>query len=821
MSIRTRIKACIIIISIMVSLIIVAIKTDAFQHASEYTEFNGGDVAASGIYYTENLNQTGWIFCLGTDGKVYSMTSSAAQGEDRVEAVNVNNGVVYVLYSTIRSLGSSFDGESAAVYRVVSYDSKLRALKDSYRFLPENGETVVSGFRAEESRCYITMIDGTGRSLSVYELPYDDMKEISNDIASIGESHGQAEDEFETLRFIMGRTSNDGSFFADAVYTASNLYVRTPADSPTGVFARDSRIANAVDRMKLSPFQYLSVYRRVWIYWLMGLLLWFVFLMILQRLLHDRNRMIYEIVLMEFLLLIILGGCFAFAGAEYEKAGAEEYLRYATMALRQELGELGNAEGIDYGVEDYFESDDYRRVQQSLTDFARGAGNSAVFRDVFLMRMKDREIVTGISGKNREDAAYLYGFRMQDICDSLSGIDTAAVEQINVDGETAYAVGVRNGGSGNRLALVGIIYAIDPGISFWTDARLRLIIFVLVYLLAGLLMLGVVLLRASDLRLFEHAISEAALGRSDFEVPETPARDLRSMWRSLAELVKRMDEINYSKYRIFEAYYRFAPKNIETVMGKESITDVKNGDVTATEGTLMLVGSSRTGYGEKEIHALNNIIAYMEEYADLKEGILVSEDSALTMLQFLFMKETLGISAYATQFLHRNASDTESGALSVFLYYAPFMYGIVGTQTQSLTYLNFEYAQELERCARWFGKMKLALVITEEVRRRENPGEIRHIGYIRLSDGRKILLYEVLDACPARERQIKLMNKEKFEATMELFYQKDFYLARNQFSELIRELPGDEIAKWYMFESEKYLNGELSTGDFGQLKWES
>ena len=46
-------------------------------------------------------------------------------------------------------------------------------------------------------------------------------------------------------------------------------------------------------------------------------------------------------------------------------------------------------------------------------------------------------------------------------------------------------------------------------------------------------------------------------------------------WRydasDLAEICKRMEEISYDKFRIFEAYYRFAPKNIETIMSRDSI----------------------------------------------------------------------------------------------------------------------------------------------------------------------------------------------------------------------------------------------------------
>ncbi len=79
-------------------------------------------------------------------------------------------------------------------------------------------------------------------------------------------------------------------------------------------------------------------------------------------------------------------------------------------------------------------------------------------------------------------------------------------------------------------------------------------------------------------------------------------------------------------------------------------------------------------------------------------------------------------------------------------------------------------------------------------------------------------LFEVIDAEVARLRQIKLTTREKFEETLELFYSKEYYLARNQFSEILKECPEDNLVRWYLFESERYLNGENKDGDEGRLR---
>ena len=68
----------------------------------------------------------------------------------------------------------------------------------------------------------------------------------------------------------------------------------------------------------------------------------------------------------------------------------------------------------------------------------------------------------------------------------------------------------------------------------------------------------------------------------------------------------------------------------------------------------------------------------------------------------------------------------------------------------------------------------------------------------------------MLDACPKAERQAKLDDLETFEKGLELFYKRDYYIARNTFSDILKRNPQDEIVRWYLFESERLL--DLSPG---------
>ena len=62
----------------------------------------------------------------------------------------------------------------------------------------------------------------------------------------------------------------------------------------------------------------------------------------------------------------------------------------------------------------------------------------------------------------------------------------------------------------------------------------------------------------------------------------------------------------------------------------------------------------------------------------------------------------------------------------------------------------------------------------------------RYIGYLE-SDGLTFKIYEILDAYPAGERQKRIDAKDKFEQALNLFYQEDYYLGRNLFTEVLKE----------------------------------
>jgi hypothetical protein len=84
--------------------------------------------------------------------------------------------------------------------------------------------------------------------------------------------------------------------------------------------------------------------------------------------------------------------------------------------------------------------------------------------------------------------------------------------------------------------------------------------------------------------------------------------------------------------------------------------------------------------------------------------------------------------------------------------------------------------------------------------------------------GEMIRLYEVLDAYPVVVRNQKLATLNKFQEALNQYYEKDFYLSRTSFSEILKDTPNDLLVKWYVFESDRYLNENVVDNEYMCLK---
>ena len=819
MSYRFRIITCICILSVLVSLVIFSDGLSHIAHDPDYSSFSSGVSTTNGVYFAENWNGYGRIYNMDFNGKVRDIMSSAEVYEKQVDEILVDNGLIYGLFYTYMT--DPEDSGLVPVYNIVELSPNLNPLRQADDILIPGTENCYD-LTMDDDKFYITTIDvATCTEVNVYSVPISNLVDVSSTPVIDGVRQEKNISDMQEPENILFRKYEGSGAFADASYDDGVLSIRTDADEPKGVFRPDVRVREAVNDISFTPLQLLELYGDYILYWGGGLLIWFILLFIVFRVTRKRNRVVYMAVLWEVILLIVIFGSVFMMKNNYESAAKNEASRFAVISMQGEMDTIGNLDKVDFSAKDFYESKTYHSIYDSLKRFINRKGFYFMFYDALIVRIKDHKVLVDARGMNRDSLDFYYGNSAASVLEDLkdnrknySFKDTTFMD-VNI-----LFAGIKESDLYNHdYALVGVLWADDPFGGFWSRTRNVIIISVVLFIVSSLFILVILYMQNADLKHFESEIRAVALGKTDVRAPSIPAVDMQAMWNSLSEIGKRIENMNYDRFRIIEAYYRFAPKDIETIMEKDSIFEVKNGDFTRARGSLMLVATEHTGYGTKRIKALDNVVSYMDNYVGDKEGILVSHDSTLSLLQFLFLEGSFNTVSKAVQFIHRNDTDVESGKVSILMYYTSFIYGVAGINDKCLTYLTSEDTKEMENYAHWFEKLRVPLVITEEIKNREEPENLRYIGYISTGEGKKrTKLYEVLDACPARERQLKLSVKDSFEESINYFYNKDFYLARNSFTELLKECPEDDITRWYLFECERYLSEEMPEDDFGELK---
>jgi len=814
MSLRIRVITCFCILSVLVSVITLSYKIQKFSHDPEYTVYTPGVATTNGVYFGENWNGKGWIYNMDFDGKVKNIMCSSEVYEGYMCDLIVYNGKVYGLFYTM-IWGTD---DVYTIYNIVEMDTALNPLKQVDDIKIDVMEEC-TGFSADGDNFFLTTIKDD--EANVYQIPMDALQDVKYTPVLDGVRSEKNVDDMEEPENILYRELGNGGSMVEALYQDGMLSVRSDRDPQDSIFLPDQRVKDAVQKIHFSFFQLAELYGTYIAFWVGSIIIWFIIAFLVYFLLKRRNRVVYMFLIWEFTILIVLAASFYFIQAKYADASESEAGRFAVLSLQGELDVLGNLDNMNFEDRNFYTSPQYSSMYDSLSHFVNRDGNSLIFNDVSLVRLKDRKILVNSSGYNDVALEWYYGDNAAECVDRLR--DSARgynYTNIRVFDIPRLFVGVTEDDLANhKYALVGILSGEDPFMGIWGEGVTIYIFFFIMFIEVSVLIGALLYFQNGDLRHFEREIREVALGKTKVNVPHNSAADVQSMWNSLSEIGKRIESVNYERYRIFEAYYRFAPKDIETIMNKDSIFDVENGDVTNGDGTLMLVCTEENDYGKRRIKALNNVVSYMDNYVGDREGILVSHDSNLSLLQFLFLEGSDDTVSKAVQFMHRNDTDQESGSVSIFIYMTSFMYGVVGINDKALTYLTSQYAKDMESCAQWFVKKKVPLVITEWVSNRERPEPLRYIGYVIIGDDNiKVKLYEVLDACSARERQLKLSFRDRFEETLELFYNRDFYLARNSFTEILKECPEDEITRWYLFESDRLLNEGTDDPEFGRFR---
>lgn len=796
------------------------------QKTTEYTAYNDCSDSGYSYYIMDNTSHAGLLRQMSYEGEITGLFSTrefAYLDGWRIVGTDTVAENAYAVFTRTKNDGGRIVNEYACV--IFNEAMQVNYLTAPFRFPMELNLT---GFSAEEDALYLTALSDNGMQVYVYMIRTSDMMSVEDMSVSKGEVNEWEETSINVTEYMMDNSSSL-RFFSEAEYEDGVLYIRSD-NTEEGHFTIDPTVAELYRNRKESLRTKLrasslsgSVIAVVTVIGIMVIILLFL-------LLHARLRMTYVVFLYELLLLLLMVGIFAFFTRTQSEWSGEEYERYASASME---GIFDGYSYMDLMDNSLYDTDTYqilldrmRRVAEYTNQSPEKARDEDLdinreVVDLIVVNRNNQQISLSISGKNYGNVQTLYGRAVGDAVISAASNNGSVLVKDSLQGRpvSILAVSLRDEGYSDYVVveLIGMDASME---GIWKQYGLLLRFTLIIFLIGSIVGIIFFALESRDLARLQAALGKLAAGDDEIRKPAVLGRDLNYMWNSLFEIRKNILQTNRIKFLTYEAYYRFAPKSVERILQKQSITEVQIGDASRLQGTLALLSTAGQMSGNQyETERMDRILVTMETIRKEHDGIFISHDNDFSVMELLFLEKNLDTISFGVDYLQKLRDKKESFSnVTVLMHYAPFVYGVAGTDEQASVYLSSQELSYLRQYIDWFRSMRLGLIVTEEVLEHENVEvDLRYIGFV-APEGRKIRLYEVLDAESTRVHTMRLRQNDRFGSALDSFYKQDFYLARSAFTEIVREAPDDALAKWYLFECEHYLNEAAPENFVGELR---
>lgn len=317
-----------------------------------------------------------------------------------------------------------------------------------------------------------------------------------------------------------------------------------------------------------------------------------------------------------------------------------------------------------------------------------------------------------------------------------------------------------------------------------------------------------------------------------------PGRDeLHCLSRAMQEMCLSLSIREYDLQSTIRSYQRFVPMEMTKLMKSGTVTELELGDTQRVQGFVGIFSIEnhddvrRSSDDSSFVKFINYNLRTLDHCVKKNEGYLLSGDFRLDSMNTVFRKGPDAARA-ALDFFGRAQLAKEEGIAppdaACILHQTSFLYGIAGWEERLFPYLSSAELEFLRGFTHRFHDAGVHLAATRKAwRALEQAGFTgRYIGYLQsengtdMAEGGRYDMYEILDTYPQMEREMRKSYDERFQKALRLFYQNDFYLARNLFSELMKLCPADGVARWYLFACEHYFHeteNEAAHNLFGSI----
>ena len=294
--------------------------------------------------------------------------------------------------------------------------------------------------------------------------------------------------------------------------------------------------------------------------------------------------------------------------------------------------------------------------------------------------------------------------------------------------------------------------------------------------------------------------------------------ELHCMDRSMQEMCMALSIRDYELQCTVRSYQRFVPGKLTHLLDRANVMEVGFGDSQRIEGTVGLfsIGNRDMARATLEdtsfVEFINRCFGTLDACLAENEGYMLSNGLRLSLMETMFPRNACdGVQAgldFWGQTREKSMDGLPSPRPFLMLHSTSFLYGVAGQEERLFPYVSSAELEFLGSYAQKFYEADVRLVVTDVCwKQLGNRFAGRYIGFVSDGDGRQAYkLYEILDAYPELDRDLRKGYDGRFQEALDRFYHNDFYLARNLFSSLLRACPEDGIVRWYLFASERFFN---------------
>lgn len=765
------------------------------------------------MYVTDNIGSSGFIYGIDKDNNVVKLFAT-----DQYASSTFCDEIIYSdgsLYGVI--LGeTNVNNEKKYAYLIIQIDEKTMEVIGHTNWFTTFAGGKFSEMTKDDNYFYLTEISTDSEQARVYSIPETNLVEQSKtDDMNIRNT--------ETIRYSASVNPSEGYHFVYAIFDDGVFSTMENGNSVIKDYIYDNRAVERFNNKHFTLNQLITInfasFRNKLILTVIGILIILSITFFLKR----RNRVAYMIILWETMLIIVFGAIIYFFVIHTFTNDWGELVKFSCFTIEDLRSELGDMESDYKNTENYYRSSSYRDVVERLRHVSEEYADGDIFANVLCITgsNSDYHVIAAGTGLDNCNLLHKYGRVGVQLADKVNQTGNSSYEEVLING--SYYLLICSGDKNDPRPTSMIMAIIPQSINEYDlESYVYIIGFVVIaFIVTSVLGVIILLLQSGDLRKISNSMFDVSQGNSSITKPESIGEDISDMWSGLLDIDRSIKNLNYVKYRTFEAYYKFAPKSVEKLLNKSSITEVINGDMNPGTGTIISINTdtnhvllkfirekdySKFLFDSKGAELLSLVSQYQEEDALYK----ISSTSDFSLMQLVAPEKNRSVvkMGIALSNTYRN----EGYASCEFMHYTDYYYGVTISGSEAVQFMVSMENMKMKSSLPLLSKLKLALVITNSVYERElEKPNCRYIGYWDIGTEKNIDLYEVLDAYEDDERHRREDTRELFNEALKLFYENNFYLARNTFAKILKVNQSDTVARWYLFTCENYLDGTNKT----------